>query len=91
VIKVMPESLLRIVKATQKFERGAGLCLSSSGGHMPTLKRMVQRFQGEKEIKFIVERRYDERRKRRQAVAIERRKDDRRRPKEELVEVVIST
>ncbi|MBA7708659.1 hypothetical protein ES703_117562 [subsurface metagenome] len=59
---------------------------------MPTSKNKLQSaFKGQEDIKVILDNRYLERRKSRQAVAINRRKAGRRRPKEELVEVVIST
>ena len=54
-------------------------------------KELRSAFKGQEDIKVILDNRYLERRKSRQAVAINRRKAGRRRPKEELVEVVIST
>ena len=47
-------------------------------------------FEGEENVKVIVDRRYRERRMSRQSVPAERRRGDRRTPKEELVEVVMS-
>jgi len=52
---------------------------------------LLSAFKGQKDVKVILDRRHEERRKRPQAVAIDRRKTDRRSPKEELVEVLIST
>jgi hypothetical protein len=54
-------------------------------------KELRSSFKGEDDVKVILDKRYGERRKRLQAVTKEHRKDDRRRPKEELVEVAIST
>ena len=54
-------------------------------------KELCSAFKGQEDVKVILERRSEERRKRPKAVAIERRQADRRSPKEELVEVLIST
>ena len=54
-------------------------------------KELRSAFKGEDDVKIILDKRSGERRKRLQAVSKDRRKDDRRRPKEEIVEVAIST
>ena len=54
-------------------------------------KELRSAFKGQEDVKVILDKRYGERRKRLQDIAVEHRKDDRRRPKEELVEVAIST
>ena len=54
-------------------------------------KELTQTFEGQEDVQVILDKRYEERRKKKQAVATEHRKTSRRRPKEELVEVVIST
>ena len=54
-------------------------------------KELCSAFEGEDDVKVILDKRYGERRKELQDTAVERRKADRRRPKEELVEVAIST
>jgi len=48
-------------------------------------------FKEEDDVKVILDKRYEERRTSQQAVEVERRHADQRQPKEELVEVVIST
>ena len=47
-------------------------------------------FEGQEDVKVIVDRRYGERRTRTQPVELERRHAGRRRPKEELVGVLLS-
>ena len=54
-------------------------------------KELRSAFKGQEDVKVILDKRSGERRKRLQDIAKDRRKDDRRRPKEELVEVAIST
>ncbi len=54
-------------------------------------KELHSVFKGQEDIKVILDKRYRERRERLQDIEKDRRKDDRRRPKEELVEVAIST
>ena len=53
-------------------------------------KELRTAFDGQEDVKVIVDRRYRERRESSQPVALERRRADRRRPKEELVEVLLS-
>ena len=54
-------------------------------------KELRSAFKGDDGVKVILDKRSGERRKKLEDVAKDRRKDDRRRPKEELVEVAIST
>ncbi len=54
-------------------------------------KELRGAFKGQEDVKVILDKRYGERRKKLQDIAVEHRKDNRRRPKEELVEVAIST
>ncbi len=54
-------------------------------------KELRSTFKGQEDVKVILDKRSGERRERLQAVSKDRRMADRRRPKEELVEVAIST
>jgi len=54
-------------------------------------KELRTAFRGADDVKVIIDKRSGERRKKLQAVTKDRRMVDRRRPKEELVEVAIST
>ena len=54
-------------------------------------KELRRAFKGQEDVKVIVDKRNGERRTSRQPLELERRRADRRTPKEELVEVVIST
>ncbi len=88
----LPKFLLKIVKAVPTSGEGAGIMsiiIQRPYSHLEKELRTV--FKGEKDINVIVERRYGERRTSWRAVEIERRCADRRHPKEQLVEVVIST
>ena len=87
-----PGFLMRIAKVAKLSEGGSGnmiVVIRRPYAHLE--KELRSAFKGQKDVKVVLDRRYGERRKSRQAVAIERRWADRRRPKEELVEVVIST
>jgi hypothetical protein len=53
-------------------------------------KELCSTFEGQEDVKVIVDRRHGERRTRTQPVESERRRTDQRRPKEELVEVSLS-
>jgi hypothetical protein len=88
----LPKFLLKIVKALPSSEEGAGIMsviIQRPYSHLEKELRSV--FKGERDVKIIVDRRFGERRKSRQAVEVERRHADQRQPKEELIEVVIST
>jgi hypothetical protein len=54
-------------------------------------KELHSAFKGDDDVKIILDKRSGERRKSTKEVATDRRMADRRRPKEELVEVAIST
>jgi hypothetical protein len=54
------------------------------------LKEMCKTFGGKEDVQIMVDRRRDQRRRKKQPVKLERRQADRRRPKEELVEVTLS-
>ncbi len=83
---------MRISKKTRSPEEEAGITtivVQRPFAHLE--KELRDAFKGQKEVNVILDRRYGERRKRRQAVEIERRQAEQRRHKEELLEVVIST
>jgi hypothetical protein len=83
---------MRIAKNITPSEEGAGIMTIVVMRPYPNLEReLSSTFKGQKEVNVILDRRYKERRKREQAFEIERRQAEQRRPKEELVEVVIST
>jgi len=87
-----PNFQIRIAKKTRVPEEAGSfmsIIIGRSYSHLE--KELHSAFKGQKDVKIILDRRYGERRKKSQAVAKERRKTGRRRPKEELVEVVIST
>lgn len=52
-------------------------------------ERFRRAFQGQEDVRVIVDRRHDERRTERRAVGVERRQADRRRARDEVVEVVV--
>ncbi len=88
----LPKFLFKIVKAVPTSEEKAGIMsiiIQRPYAHLE--KELCSVFKGEKDVKIIVDRRYEERRTTQQAVEIDRRRADRRQPKEELIEAVIST
>jgi len=88
----LPEFTMRIAKKANLSEERPGInsiiVIRRPYAHLE--KELRRAFRGQKDVKVILDKRYGERRERRQAVAIERRKAARRRPKEELVEVIFS-
>jgi len=87
-----PDFKLIIAKSTPSSEENPGITsiiIRQPYAHLEKELRAV--FKGEEDVRIIVDKRCDERRKKPKAVAKERRKATRRRPKEELVEVVIPT
>jgi len=86
----VPEFLLRIVKATHPPEEGPGMMsiiIRRPYSHLE--KELRKAFEGQEDVKIIVDRRYEERRGSVRPYEIEHRRIDRRRPKEELAEVLI--
>lgn len=86
----MPEFLLRVVKATRPPEEGPGMMsiiIRRPYSHLE--KELRSAFEGQEDVKIIVDRRYEERRGSVRPYEIEHRRIDRRRPKEELAEVLI--
>ena len=87
----LPGLLLRIAKATNPPEGGAGMMSIIIRRPYAHLKEELCRaFEGQEDVKVIVDKRHGERRTSQEPVAMERRQADRRSPKEELVEVLIS-
>ncbi len=83
---------MRIAKKDSLPEESAGMMTVVIMRPYARLEKELRSFfKGQEDVKVISDKRYGERRKRLQAVTKECRKDDRRRPKEELVEVAIST
>lgn len=87
-----PVFLMRIAKKVHLPEEGAGIMtIVVRRAYARLEKELRSAFKEQENVKVALDRRHGERRKRRQPAAIDRRKADCRRPKEELVEVVIST
>ena len=87
----LPEFLLRIAKATSSLEGAAGaMTIIIRQPYAFLEKELRTTFEGQEDVKVIVDRRYRERRTRTHAAESERRHADRRGPKEELVEVLLS-
>jgi len=88
----MPDLTMKIAKKAHMSEEGAGIMtvvIMRPYAHLE--KELRSAFKGQEDVKIILDRRYGERRKERQATATERRMAGRRRPKEELIEVVFAT
>lgn len=86
----LPIFLLRIFKVIPRPQEGRGMMYISIRRPYAFLEERLRRaFEGEENVKVIVDRRSTKRRTRQQPVAVERRRADRRRPKEEIGEVVI--
>lgn len=87
-----PKFTMRIAKKAHLSEEEAGIMTIVVHPAYAHLERELRRaFKGQEDVKVILDRRHGERRKKPQAVAAERRKADQRCPKEEIVEVVVST
>jgi len=86
-----PEFLMKIAKATDSREEGPGMMSIIIRRPYAYLdKELHSTFEGQEDVKVLVDSRHGERRTRTQPVELERRHADRRRPKEELVEVSLS-
>jgi len=86
-----PYFQMRIAKKAHAPEEGAGIMtvvIMRPYTHLEKELRSV--FNGQEDVKVILDRRFKEQRKGWQPTAKERRMASRRRPKEELVEVVFS-
>ncbi len=83
---------MRIAKKDSLPEESAGMMtIVIQRPYARLEKELRSAFKGQEDVKVILDKRSGERRKRLQDIEKDRRKDDRRRPKEELVEVAIST
>ncbi len=83
---------MRIAKKDSLPEESAGMMtIVVMRPYARLEKELRSSFKGEDDVKVILDKRYGERRKRLQAVTKDHRMADRRHPKEELVEVAIST
>ncbi len=88
----LPKFLLKTVKAVPTSEEEAGIMsIIIQRPYSQLEKELRSVFKGEKDVKIIVDRRFDERRTSQQAIEVERRLADQRQQNEELVKVVIST
>jgi len=87
---VFPGFVMKIAKATNQREEGVGWSLIIRRPYAYLDKELYSTFEGQEDVKVIVDRRYGERRTRTQPVELERRHADQRRPKEELVEVSLT-
>lgn len=89
----MPELQMRIAKQALPSKDKGGIksiiVIQRPYAHLE--KELRTAFEGQKDVKIIMERRHEERRKRVKAVELDRRKAERRNPKEDMVQVVIST
>ena len=87
---VFPGFLMKIAKATDPPEPGAGMMSIIIRRPYAYLdKELYSTFEGQEDVKVLVDSRHGERRTRTQSVELERRQADRRGPKEELVEVLL--
>ncbi len=83
---------MRIAKKDSLPEESAGMMtIVIQRPYARLEKELRSAFKGEDDVKIILDKRSGERRKRLQAISKDRRRADRRRPKEELIEVAIST
>ncbi len=88
----LPKFRLKISKSAYLSEGGPGITSIIIMRPYAHLERELRNtFKEEDDVKVILDKRYEERRTSQQAVEVERRHADQRQPKEELVEVVIST
>ena len=87
-----PKFTMRSAKKAHLSEEEAGIMTIVVQQPYAHLERELRRaFKGQEDVKIILDRRQGERRKNTKAVGAERRRADRRYPKEEIVEVVVST
>ena len=83
--------LIRILKSSQgSGERVEQMCAIIRRPHAYFEAEHKKAFEGQADITVKVDRRYDERRSKKETYPSERRRTDRRKSKQELVEVVIS-
>ena len=88
----LPKFLLKVVQSVPTSEEKAGIMsiiIQRPYSHLEKELRSV--FKEEKDVKIIVDRRFDERRASQKPVEVERRHAEQRQPNKELVKAVIST
>ncbi len=91
-MSLLPKFLLKIVKAVPTSEEKAGtMSIIIQRPYFHLEQELHSVFKGEKDVKIIVDRCFDERRASQQAVEVERLHADQRQPNEELIKAVIST
>ena len=83
----MPSFLLRITKALSPLEQGVGMSIVIRRPYAFLEKELRSTFEGQEDVKVIVDRRYGERRTSTEQAGLERRRADRRITKEEILEV----
>jgi hypothetical protein len=90
-MELPPGFLLKIAKATRSLEERPGMMsiiIRRPYSHLE--KELCKTFEGQEDVRVIVDRRHGERRTNIVPVEMEHRRTNRRNPKEELVEVFIS-
>lgn len=91
VMEFLPEFLLRILRATPQPDEGQEKMMIIIRRRYAYLEAELRRtFEGQEDVKVIVDRRTPERPTTQRRAEAERHRDERRRPKERIVEVVIS-
>ena len=84
--------LIRILKSSQGSGEGTEkMCIIIRRSYAYLEAELKTIFKGQADVTVKVDRRYEERRTKKETYPSERRRTDRRKSKEELVEVVIST
>ena len=88
---ILPIFLLKFFEAVPRRQEGRGIMYIIIRQPFDFLEEGFRRaFEGQENIRVIMDRRSTRRRTSQQPVAVERRGTDQRRPKEEIGEVVIS-
>lgn len=87
----MPEFKIRIARENHMPEKRSGIMTIVIFHPYAHLEReLLNAFEGDEDVKVVLDRRNGERRKEQKAVKRERRRGDRRKPKQEIAEVAIS-
>lgn len=82
---------LRVVRSARASKGNNGLMSIIIRREYRHLKNeLFSTFKDQNDVQVVVDRRYDERRKREQSVPLERRTADRRRPTEKIMEIILS-
>lgn len=87
----MPEFKIRIARETHTPEEKPGIMtIVIFQPYVHLVKELKNAFKGKEDVKVILDRRIEERRKIDEAVEKEQRRGDRRKPKQGIAEVTIS-